>query len=111
MNQIPAWAWTIGLTAVIGFIVWVAKKVLWEPLAELKAAQAHFVTETEVDMQVQELNRKMDALRRERDEGEGRILRDFETMRRENATQRNEIRQDVRALVQRIDTVMQQARH
>ncbi len=112
MSSIPAALWGPAAVILAGVIGWVLKRVLWDPITELKAAQAAFVTRSELEMEVQELARKIDAGRVERDEGEKRLRRDFDGMRRENATQRTEVRTDIQNLVKRIDQVMQnQSRH
>jgi hypothetical protein len=107
VNDVPLGVW---LTAAgIGATVagWILKRVLWDPIAELKAAQATFVTEAEVEMRITELKGVIATLRTERADGEKQIRGDIENGRREQGLQRDEIRQDIRNLVRRIDTVMQ----
>lgn len=112
----PAVLWGPGLMVAATLLGWLCKKLFWDPIAELKAQQAAwvtlqatFVTKAVLDVEVQDLNRTMNSLRKERAEGEKRVLADIQTMRSENAKQRDEVRQDVQNLVQRVDTVMRAA--
>lgn len=103
--------WVPLLVVLLGLVGWAMKRLLWDPIDQLRAAQKGYVTQPELDMQIEDLNRQMGAMRTERDEGEKRIMGTIDAAQRENLVQRNETRQDIRALVQRVDTVMQQVRH
>lgn len=103
-------------------VAWLAKVLLWDPIADLRAAQAAadkaraldrdtFVTQEELQMHVQELATKLESARNERNDGEGRILRSIEASKRETARAQGDIRQDIRSLVARVDEVMRSRSH
>lgn len=100
----------VSVPTVLAFLVWVAKRVLWDPLDELRKTHAEFVTRKEVEMHVEQLNATMNAIRGERDEGEQRIIRDIDNMRKEQSARHTENRTDIQGLTRRIDSWMQQSR-
>ncbi len=102
-----------------GVIGWVLKRVLWDPIAQLRSDfeahkvaihQANYVTEEEMGQQVDRLSSQLSDAARARQAGEERILQAVSSSRQENERVTNVLRDDIRMLVQRVDGVMRDRR-